>query len=120
MASIYDKSRVKELAEQKMNADLEQFWGKSDEKLTPEEFERYLFLLTIIPEDDKKNWNFYLSDDVYEQIIENGVSNSGPDLIEYYSHPDYDMEMCLEEAKSMNVITGFVKLSDELWVIKDC
>ena len=119
MASIYNKVRVKELAEQKMNADLEKYWGKSDEKLSKEEFERYLFLLNIIPEDDKKNWDFYLSDDVFEEIIKKGVSNDG-DLIDYYSNSDYDIEMCLEEAKCMNIITGFVKLSDELWVIKDC
>ena len=120
MASIYDKSRLKELAEQKMNDDLGKFRGNEvNEKLTLEEFERYLFLLNIIPEDDKKNWDFYLSDDVFEQIIEQGVSNSG-DLIDYYHHPEYDMEMCLEEAKSMNIITGFVKLSNDLWVIKVC
>lgn len=118
--SIYAKSTLKRIGEEKMNADLEKFWeedwGKSS--FTSEELERYVLLLGSVPEEDWANWNFYLSDDVYEEIIEKGVGYD-MDLMDYYSHPDYDMEMCLEEAKSMRIIYGFVRLSKDLWVIKD-
>ena len=114
MASIRNKMRVKELADKKLEQDLKRF-GEDYvcEGLDEEELDIYMRVLNILPDEDKEYWKFFLYDDVFNKIIDDGG------LMEYYLYPEYDMEMCLEEAKDLGVIKGFVRLSTDLWLIRE-
>lgn len=122
--SIYCMDVVKELAEEKMKKDLSckgydksntEYFKSDDEynnfyTLTDDEFSKY-FLLTQIASDMSK-WHFYTGDNIYEEII---ITDE-----ELKHAPDYlDTEECLETAKDMGLIGGFLELSEDLWLIHD-
>lgn len=119
--SIYNLSRVKELAIEKMKQDLgeqgytrDNKFFKSDEEyeefftIEKEEFKLYMLLHNIA--EDIKEWTFYTSDTVYDEII---APNS--ELKSMYEY--FDTEECLEEAKSERLIKGFLELGNDLWMI---
>lgn len=120
--TIYNCSRVKELANEQFRKDLmEHGYDESyefiNDGLTAQEFNNF-FILFHAFESDKtddifKKWKFYTDDDVYDYIIQ-GVRE-----LEDMSNYDFDMEELLEEAKSMQEIYGFMSLGDELWIIRE-
>ena len=121
--SIYDLSRVKELAIEKMKKDLGKQGYTRDNKFfrTDEEYEKfftldknefrlYMLLHDIVKDTDA--YTFYISDSVYDEIIA-----QNRELKSMYEH--FDMDECLEEAKTENIIDGFLDLGNDLWLIKD-
>lgn len=120
--SIYNSTRIKELATEKMKKDLaEQGYSKdndffkTDEEyekfftLDNEEFNKYLLLRNIVKDIDE--WTFYTSDTVYDEII-----SEYTELRQMNGY--FDIEECLEEAKEENIIDGFIELGGDLWIIK--
>lgn len=120
--SIYDTRRVKELAIKKMKEDLsKQGYSKEDSyfktieeyeefyTLNSEEFELYMLLHNIA--EDINEWTFHTSDTVYDDFIK--PYNEIHQMLEYLS-----IDECLEEAKSEDIIKGFLELGNDLWLIK--
>ena len=120
--SLYNKDKVKELAEEQLKKDLLSRGDLPNDNpcwttLTHQEFYKFFTLFQAskytVSTDIFKEWKFYVSDDILDEII-----CAEDDLLNAYSEI-YDMEEALEDAKERRLIYGFVKLSDELWIIND-
>ena len=108
--SIYDTRRVKELAIKKMKEDLsKQGYSKEFYTLDNKEFELYMLLHNIA--EDINEWTFHTSDTIYDDFIK--PYNEIHQMLEYLS-----IDECLEEAKSEDIIKGFLELGNDLWLIK--
>lgn len=121
--SIYNFARVRELAIEKMKKDLgkqgynrENKIFKTDEDYTEfysldkTEFHNYMILHNIVR--DINEWTFYTSDSIYDEIL-----TPNKPLYQMYEH--FDIDECLEEAKSERIIDGFIELGGDLWLVKD-
>lgn len=117
---IHFAGRTRELANEKLMKNLIDRGVELDEnnadsfKMTNEEFNRYFELYSILDDKDlKENWLFYTSEDAWD-IIEDI-----PEL-EGHSHYDLTLDELLAIAKhDCREIHGFMKLSDDLYIIKE-
>ena len=96
--SIYNKDRVRELANEQLKKDLnfnEENHTETEYEMTDEQFQKYWFVYQICKHTYAKgifkDWKFHFTDDVWDFLEENGI--------EYSDYCDYDIEEYIEEAK---------------------
>ena len=120
--SIYNMNRIKELCEQQLEKDLTQNEEEpvnAEFTLTDNEFKKLWCIFQASEycstSDFFKNWKFYLLDDVADKII-----FEDNELDHMYGEPyDFTIEECLEEAKQIKIIKGFLEISEDLWIINN-
>ena len=115
---LYNKKRVKELAEEKMRKELSQYYDDLENynltTMSEEEFRKYYLLTQILPENIlKEKWHFYTTDTIYEEIIER------TDIYKEDRDGVYDTEMYLEHLLTENEICGFLELGNDLWILRE-